>query len=385
MTKEQIALEALQGNHSVAKQDGLAHLSSASLPLELRDHALLGQVPAASLTLLKLPATWSAKLTGPSDCPWSVDSAGTYARRVGAGPTQYFRVLASHQLQACLVAPPALLWQPACVVDTPHPSDPEAVIKYLVGSWDRIQIDPSVWSLGSATLLTYEVKLATFRIIQWLWRKAPGWVPGAGLRPKLWGEGGGSGPALVSAVTNIASRQKRRFEEALAAAGGSGVGRPPGPVADLAPLYHASWFDPSPPRQHVRQRVESRTAAVTQQRLVQQATHAAILFPLIDDTADPVGAHLSDEDEASPSWCNAWRRAAHERLPRSTRVFAWRLLHAALPCGGATVVFYPPGDPALSSLRGAPTGSHVSSMSGKRIDACAACCTRRRYGRWLGR
>ena len=27
--------------------------------------------------------------------------------------------------------------------------------------------------------------------------------------------------------------------------------------------------------------------------------------------------------------------------------------------------------------RGAPTGSHVSSMSGKRIAACAACCTRR--------
>ena len=49
----------------------------------------------------------------------------------------------------------------------------------------------------------------------------PGWVPGAGLRPKLWGEGWGSGPALVSAVTNIASRQKRRFAEALAAAGGS--------------------------------------------------------------------------------------------------------------------------------------------------------------------
>ena len=214
-------------------------------------------------------------------------------------------------------------------MDTPHPSDPEAVIKYLVGVWDRIQIDPSVWSLGSATLLTYEVKLATSRIIQWHCRKAPGWVPWAGLRPKLWGEGWGSGPALVSAVTNIASRQKRRFEEALAAAGGSGVGRPAGPVADLAPLYHASWFDPSPPRQHVRQRVESRTAAVTKQRLVQQAAQAAILFPL-NDTGDPVGAPLSDEDEASRSWCKAWRRAAHKRLPRSTRVFAWRLLHAAL-------------------------------------------------------
>ena len=66
---------------------------------------------------------------------------------------------------------------------------------------------------------------------------------------------------------------------------------------------------------------------------------------------DTVGAPLSDEDVASPSWCKAWRRAAHKRLPRSTRVFAWRLLHAALPCGGATVVFFPPGDPTLSNAR----------------------------------
>ena len=77
MTKEQIALEPLQGNHSVAQEDGLAFFPSASLPQELRGHSLLGQVPAASLTLLKLPATWSAKLSGPSDCPWAVNSART--------------------------------------------------------------------------------------------------------------------------------------------------------------------------------------------------------------------------------------------------------------------------------------------------------------------
>ena len=70
-------------------------------------------------------------------------------------------------------------------------------------------------------------------------------------------------------LVNSKKKKKRRFEEALAAAGGSGVGRPPVPAADLASIYHASWFDPSPPRQHVRQRVENRAAAVTQQRLVQ--------------------------------------------------------------------------------------------------------------------
>jgi len=352
MSKEQIGIEALVGNHSVAKVDGSAHTSRASLPQGLQACSVLRQVPAASLALLKLPATWQTKLTGPSACVWSVDPLGNHVRRLGVGPTQYFQVLADHRLQVASAAPVVSTWQPACVVDTPHPTDPDASVRYLVGQWDSIDIDPSVWSLGSAAILTYEVKLATSRIIQWHCRKAPGWVPGAGLRPKLWGEGGGTGPALVSAVMDISSRQKRRFEDAIAAAGGSGAGRAPLAAGDLDPIYHASWFDPSPPRQHVRQRVANREVAVTQQRLAQGAAEAAILFPLIDDTSDPVGAPVEDDDDdARPSWCKAWRRASHKRLPRPTRVFAWRLLHAALPCGGAAVVFFPPGDPALEGTR----------------------------------
>ena len=363
MSKEQIGIEALVSNHSVAKVDGCAHTSIASLPQELRACSVLRQVPAASLALLKLPATWHTKLTGPSECVWSVDPLGHHVRRLGVGPIQYFQVLADRSLQVASATPRVSAWQPACVVDTPHPTDADASVRYLVGQWDSIDIDPSVWSLGSAAVLTYEVKLATSRIIQWQCRKAPGWVPGAGLRPKLWGEGGGSGPALVSAVLDISSRQKRRFEEAIAAAGGSGAGRAPLAAGDLDPIYHASWFDPSPPRQHVRQRVASREGAVTQQRLAQHAAEAAILFPLVDDTADPIGAPVEADDAARPPWCQAWRRASHKRLPRPTRVFAWRLLHAALPCGGATVVFYPPGDPALATTRCRNPGCTILPVS----------------------
>lgn len=351
MTKEQVALEPLVGNHSVATQAGLAYPTSASLPLALRGLSLLRQVSVGSLALLKLPATWLAKLTGPSVCPWAVDIPGSYVRRLGVGQPQYFRVMATKELCRLPAAPAVSTWQPACVVDTPHPSDPDAVMHYLVGAWDRIDVDPSVWCLGSATVLTYEVKLATARIIQWHCRHAPGWTAGAGIRPKLWGETAGLGPALVSAVADIASRQKRRFEEAVAAAGGSGVGRAPMAAADLAPIYHAPWFDPSPPRLHVRQRVESRAAVVTQQRLEQDAQQAAILFPLLDDTLDPVRAPVTDGAAADPLWCKAWRRAFHKRVPRTTRVFAWRLLHGALPCGSATVVFFPPGDPGLQGTR----------------------------------
>ena len=113
--------------------------------------------------------------------------------------------------------------------------------------------------------------------------------------------------------------------------------------------HHASWFDPSPPRLHVRQRVSDREASVTLQRLSQQAQQTAILFPLLDDTLDPIGS-VSPAD-ASPPWSKAWQRAFHKRLPRPTRVFAWRLLHGALRCGGGTVAYFPPGDPGLQGTR----------------------------------
>ena len=73
------------------------------------------------------------------------------------------------------------------------------------------------------------------------------------------------------------------------------------------------------------------------------------MVPLIDDTVDPIGSQAADA--ASPVWGKAWQRAAHKRLPRPTRVFAWRLLHGALRCGGSTVAFFPPGDPTLQGAR----------------------------------
>lgn len=309
----------------------------------------LREVPENLLPSLKLPATWAGKLGGPSACSWYVCPQSKFVRFVGAGPTPYFAVQPDYRLAAASQVPVVPAWLPACVVDTPHPTDPDAAIKYLVGAWANIQVDPTVWGVGENALLTYEVKNGTARIIQWQCRSAPGWVPGAGLRPKLWGPQAGAGPALVSAVQDIASRQKRRFEDLVSAAGGSGSGRRNLVVADLAPLYHASWFDPSPPRLHVRQRVDERAAAVTQQRLSQDAQQAAILFPLLDDTLDPIGS--VDPAAASPPWSKAWQRASHKRLPRPTKVFAWRLLHGALRVGGGTAAFLPPGDPSLQGAR----------------------------------
>ena len=242
LSKEQIELEVLIGNHSIAKTDGYGFTSPTSLPNGLRGMSRLREVPQALLHTLKLPATWAAKLGGPSACTWLVCPQSQYVRFMGAGPTRYYAVQQDYRLEAVSQAPAVTAWHPACVVDTPHPTDPDAAIKYLVGAWADIQVDPTVWGIGDNALLTYEVKNGTARIIQWRCRSAPGWVPGAGIRPKLWGPQGGSGPALVLAVEDIASRQKRRFEELASAAGGSGSGRGRIVVADLAPLYHASFF-----------------------------------------------------------------------------------------------------------------------------------------------
>jgi hypothetical protein len=82
-----------------------------------------------------------------------------------------------------------------------------------------------------------------------------------------------------------------------------------------------------------------------------------LLFPLIDDTLDPIGSTAGAD--ASPAGCKAWQRAFHKRLPWPTRVFAWRLLHGALRCGGATAAFLPPGDPDLQGARCKNPGCNV--------------------------
>jgi hypothetical protein len=142
-----------------------------------------------------------------SDCSWHVDPHLQFVRHMGEGHPQFYEVTATHLLQATTVAPIVSVWQPACVVDTPHPTDPDGTLRFLVGPWSSIQVDPSVWHLGADRLLTYAVRNGTARIIQWHCRSAPGWVVGSGVRPKLWGPGGGVEPALASTVADIASRQ----------------------------------------------------------------------------------------------------------------------------------------------------------------------------------
>ena len=347
MSKEQIARELLVGNHSVAGADGHGFSTVSSLPAALQQYRFLGDVPPAKLALLCLPAGWVSTLLGPSSCKWEVSPAGDWVRHYTGVRWEHFKVNGfgcSASDPAPLAAAPLLIcdsdWAPACMLVLAHPRNPDQVQWYLVGSWATVSVDPNLWGFGTTALHAYTVREGTTRILQWQCRQADGWVAGAGLRPKLWGPGGDVGPARVAAVADAAARQQQRYADAVAAPGPSTRSATRPREEDLAPLYHASWMDPSPPRLHVRQRVEDRAACVTQQRAAQEAQQALILEPLINDTLDPVSA---DHGDAPPVWMAAWRRAHHQRLPRPSRVFAWRLLHGALRCGGATIVFHRPG------------------------------------------
>ena len=353
MTKEQIGVESLVGNHSVAGRDGCAITNPASLPAGLAGLGLLREVPAEQLPLLKLPPAWGLALgPGPSACQWQVDvGSGAWVRRAQApNGWEVFKVGPDGRLvppDPVVGPPPAAHWAPACVVECSAKSTGGVPREqYLVGAWDKVWVDPSVWCLGSVPLLDYTVKHATGRIIQWNCRKAPGWTDGEGIRPKLWGEG--DGPAEPTTVDNMAVRQKRRHEEQTSAP-------PPherrfSPDA-LAPMYHPSWFDPSPPRLHVRQRVEAREDGIARQRAAREAALDAVTCPLVNDGVDPIRGSTGVR-----SWRYTWRRAHHKLLPRPTRLFVWELLHGALPCGGATVSFYPAGHAELEcTLCHAPT------------------------------
>lgn len=341
MIREQVGLEPLVGNHSVANVQGCAFTNPNQLPPQLRGCGCLADVPLEHLPLLKLPPAWLPSLGyGPSQCAWQADvGSGTWVRLASSQHGwELFKVGPDGRLTPPSQAhqgPAAPQWVSACVVEcTPATQGAgSSKVQYLVGPWEQVKVDPSIWSFGGIPLLEYTVRHATSRIIDWQCSQAPGWTRGAGIRPKLWGVG--EGAADPATVADMDQRQKRRLQEQLSAP-------PPRQrqfsAEALLPIYHASWFDPSPSRPHVRQRVQDRDAAVTAQRATQEAGYARITAPVVDDSKDPIGSR-----GLPCPWRATWRRAQHPLLPRPTRIFIWELLHGALPCGGATVSFYPAG------------------------------------------
>lgn len=205
---------------------------------------------------------------------------------------------------------------------------------YLVGTWQEVPVDPTVWHFGlGLDLLHYSVKAATQRLLQFKCRREKGWVRGYGIRPRTWrDEEGNLSPA--TALPQLEARHKRSFDDMMREGFGSrNLGRFSAEAA--AAGTHAIWMDPSPPRLHPRQRAaDARAAAgaVTAQRVGQQLLY--VEAPAVDDTEDPLERGTQEPLPADAGWIASYRRASFKRLPRPLRILGWRLLHAALRFGG---------------------------------------------------
>ena len=150
MSREQVGVEPLVGNHSVANGDGCAFASPSQLPAPLRACGLLREVSFEHLPLLKLPPAWAPSLGyGPSSCTWQVDQgAATWVRSARpAHGWELFKVGPDGRLvppTPGAVGPVAPVWVPACVVECSVAGvSGTAREQFLVGAWDTVMFDPS--------------------------------------------------------------------------------------------------------------------------------------------------------------------------------------------------------------------------------------------------
>ena len=373
MTAEQINLEPVVGNHSVANAvTGGLFSTASSLPSQLQHRTAgttLGQV-AAHLSLqpavdgLVLPADWQQTLRQPAPPPpqWEVDPQGRWVWQHSEEGGAWWEVQQDGSMASLDSAPsqlPDTDFEPCCVVFAPvggprrqrkqqqqaGGGQGEDVPKafYLVGKWSDVQVDPSVWGFGpDLGLLQYAVREATRRLVQLKCRSQPGWVPGLGVRPRLWRDSEGC-LAPATGLQQLEAKHKRKFAELLQGGFSTGNGRGASSritTADQMAAYDAPWMHDSPERQHVMQRVAAREDAAAESQQTawrQQQDLQHVDAPAVDDTADPLARGLPAAADADEQWVGAYRRAADKRLPRSLRVFGWQLLHAAVFVGSSRV------------------------------------------------
>ena len=243
----------------------LASLNEAYKVLQLQG------LEAVNASVL-MPPAWQTIVAGPAVTRWELDTDGSTVRGMDSGIWRYYEVRETGALKCMQLVPAgasSAAWQQCCVVDVLQALHPEAQRLaqqrqqqqptaqrppqyYLVGTWDSIRVDPSVWGFGPLMgVLQYTVKGGYGRLLQAQCAQMPAWQPGTGVRPKLWTDS--SGQLSSSAVVQLEAGQKRKFDELWTApAGSSAVVR----VSDqeLIAVYDASWMHPSPERLLPRQR-----------------------------------------------------------------------------------------------------------------------------------
>ena len=365
MSKQQILLEPLIGNFSVAAAtDGQPFLSWAALPpavkgltrpvrpCQLRDVLPSLQLQPAADGLV-LPSQWQAALRGPTASLWQCAQSGGWVK----GVEGVYRVREDATLVKLARLPATSAswqWADCCVVNcdpyryTTQPSEADQNEEdtppqlYLVGEWQHILLDPSVWCLGHKMgVLQYTVQQANQRLLQFQCSTSPGWEPGWGIRPRLCR--GDDGRPSATALTDMEAGQKRSWLAMQAAPSSSRQARISD--AELMDLYEANWMRESPARLLPRQRVQQAAAVqghVTLQR--QQQQQQLVIEPAVNDLGDPLLGNITPNPRVPMPFDAMWKQVWSKRMPRHLRIFAWRLLHAALPVGAIKARFVRPGN-----------------------------------------
>ena len=361
MSVQQVRLEPLVGNHSIANAvTGGLFSTHSSLPNGLQRQppgVTLGQVSSRlsfqpAVDGLVLPAAWQQLLQQPEQAgaEWQLNAQHQLVQQQREdGGEECYSVQQDGSL-ACTQEPSTQqggTWVPCCVVfatkggprkEQQQQAGQHVSAYYLVGPWEEVQVDPSVWGFGEAGgVLQYTVKAATQRLLQLKCSSLPGWVPGCGMRPRLWRDQEGA-LAPATALQDQEARHKRKFAELLQQ-GFRASSRSRFSQEAEAAAVHANWMDPSPPRLHPRQRAAAAataaTSLVTAQR--QQQLLLQVTAPAVDDTEDPLLRGVQEAGDGDTPWRAAYRHVSDKRLPRQLRVFGWRLLHAAIKVGGSRV------------------------------------------------
>jgi hypothetical protein len=373
MSPWQMSIEPVVGNHSVADATtGIRLPTPNQIPTHFEDRSAGLVLGNCDLTFqpaqdgIVLPQEWQQALqaalqegAGPT---WKVDERRRWARN----GSEWYYIRSDGSMVFMEDPPPRQLrrgvrFVPACVVWAPkggpkarpqdqqqqqqqHGAPPEGPPSayYLVGAWEGVLVDPTVWHFGPGLdLLHYSVRAATQRLLLFRCRGMKGWVrlqhsPDYGIRPRTWRDEAGSlSPA--TGLPQLEARQKRAFED-MQREGfrSSNLGR--FSTAAAAAGTHAIWMDPSPPRLHPLQRAAATQEAVralTAQRAAQHLLY--VDGPSVDDAVDPLVRGTPEPLPEDAGWVSAYRRASFKRLPRTLRIIGWKLLHAALRYGGSRV------------------------------------------------
>ena len=219
-----------------------------------------------------------------------------------------------------------------------HDEDYMPTEDWLLGPWGAVQLDPAVWGFAGRSLAGYTVRDARTRLVH-LHRAAEDdtYVPGRGLRPRIWRPSTASEPGLRFQVEQRWAEEYRRRLEGGTEAGGSSTTTQRRTAADFEQALEETepaWMR-APSAQHPRpspqQRAEARR---TQQFPPQQAAR--------DDTKDKLTELVAARGTASNvSYRRVWKDLQDRTLARSHRATVWRLLHGALGVRAAKMAFNP--------------------------------------------